>query len=78
MAARVPESVIDAQRRQQAIQDALASLPAPQARAVTLFYQGFSHQEIAATLRCSAEAARKQVSRGTAALAKLLHPINSQ
>jgi RNA polymerase sigma factor (sigma-70 family) len=70
---RSPESALDHQRRLTTLEELLDQLPAKQAEAVVLFHQGHDYQEIGAALGCSAEAARKQVARGTAECAKLLH-----
>jgi len=64
-----PESRIDLQRQVQALERLLDALPAHQAQAVVLFYQGHSHAEIGLVLGCTAEAARKHVARGRAKLA---------
>lgn len=60
---RSAESVFDDQRRFDALLKQVAALKPDQAAAVLMHHMGFSHAEIGDALDCSAEAARKLVSR---------------
>lgn len=60
------ESAVDRQRDLEELRELLTRLPEKQAQAIVLFHKGHSHAEIGRLLNCSAEAARKLLSRGRA------------
>lgn len=67
-AARSAESVIDERRRMVALLESVADLKEEYGAALILHYQGYSHAQIGELLDCTAEAARKLVSRARAKL----------
>ena len=62
------ESRIENRRRAEALMEGIASLKSEYGAALMLNYQGYSHQQIGELLGCTAEAARKLVSRARAKL----------
>lgn len=66
------ESRIDRSRRMEMMMASISDLKEEYAAALILHYQGYSHAEIGTCLDCSAEAARKLVSRGRAKLSQML------
>lgn len=66
------ETLMDNQRRLERILDHLDELEPRQAAALLMHHMGFSHGDIGDTLECSADAARKLVSRARTRLVKLL------
>jgi RNA polymerase sigma factor (sigma-70 family) len=68
---RSPESVVDDQRALDELSRLLDEIKPEYAGAVMLHHLGYTHAEIGEMLDCSAEAARKLVSRGEAKLLKL-------
>lgn len=68
---RSPESKADDQRRLEQLSELLNEIKPEYAGAVMLHHLGYAHAEIGEMLECSAEAARKLVSRGEAKLLKL-------
>jgi RNA polymerase sigma-70 factor (ECF subfamily) len=66
-----PESVVDDQRRLETLAELLDRLDARYAGAVMLHHIGYTYAEIGDLLGCTAEAARKLVSRGEAKLVRL-------
>ncbi|MEE8409994.1 MAG: sigma-70 family RNA polymerase sigma factor [Myxococcota bacterium] len=74
---RSPESKADDQRRLEQLSELLDAIKPEYAGAVMLHHLGYAHAEIGEMLECSAEAARKLVSRGEAKLVKLREETNS-
>ncbi len=68
---RSPESMIDQDRRMHQLVAWLDELKPEYAGAVMLHHLGYAHAEIGEMLGCTAEAARKLVSRGEAKLVRL-------
>ena len=74
-ASQSPESVVDDQRRLETLADLLDQLKPQYAGAVMLHHIGYTYAEIGDLLGCTAEAARKLVSRGEAKLVRLREKI---
>jgi RNA polymerase sigma factor (sigma-70 family) len=68
---RSPESAVDERRSVDELSQLLDEIKPEYAGAVMLHHLGYAHAEIGDMLDCSAEAARKLVSRGEAKLLKL-------
>lgn len=68
---RCAESLIDETRRMAKLMASITELKSEYGAALVLQYQGYTHQQIGDLLGCSAEAARKLVSRARAKLTAL-------
>ena len=68
---RSPESALDEKRRLERLQGLVDQLKSQYAGALTLYYLGYSHAEVGDLLGCTAEAARKLVTRAEARLVDL-------
>jgi RNA polymerase sigma factor (sigma-70 family) len=68
---RTPESRIDGENRARLLLDRLGSLKVEHRTALVLHHMGYSHAQVAETLGCTPEAARKLVTRARAKLLRL-------
>jgi len=75
---REPDSLLEQKEKQQAVRNAIDSLPTNQRTAVILKrFQGLSYEEIAEVMNCSVSAVEARLHRAKQALQKKLRPLVS-